>query len=188
MRSNADDHSFAVMSPVAACIQPTQLPVEVPEQKRQQTTPPQPPILHGGSAFPPAHKQLYSYPLCYVINDNSPNAGHSEKLEHKLEDHFTPTPKFKGVSRRSKTHHIHGVSLHYFCNSQDRDLRPLCKDMQMTQMYESCAKFINKDPVLKQANNKRKASNIKNRSLAIRRLKEILTEKVDSSSLTCIES
>ena len=50
------------------------------------------------------------------------------------------------------------------------------------------AKNMNKDLVLIQANNERKASNIKNRSLAIRRLKEILTKKVDWSSVVCIES
>ena len=55
-------------------------------------------------------------------------------------------------------------------------------------MYKSCTKLIRRDPVLKQANNERKAANIENRSLAIRRLKELLTEKVDWSSALCMES
>ena len=60
--------------------------------------------------------------------------------------------------------------------------------MEQAHVYESCTKFIRRDPVLKQANNERKAANVENHSLPIRRLKELLTEKVDWSSALCMES
>ena len=44
------------------------------------------------------------------------------------------------------------------------------------------------DPILKQAQQEEKAPNTRKCSLAIRRLKEILTKKVDWSSVMCVES
>ena len=118
---------------------------------------------------PPIKPQFSKYPLCCITNDNSPNAL-SEELEHELIDHYIPTPKNNGTLKGTRTHDIHDVLLHYFCDSRERDLRSLCNAMQKAHVYTACTKSMSRDPILKQAQQERKASNIENRSFAIKRL------------------
>ena len=93
-----------------------------------------------------------------------------------------------GHQEEEKRPNICVVLLHYLYDSRERDLRSLCNDMQKAHVYESCKKFMNTDPILKQAQQERKASNIENRSFAIKRLQKLLTHKVDWLSVCRVKS
>ena len=86
-------------------------------------------------------------------------------------------------SKEARDHDIHVVLLNYFCDSKGRDLRPLCRAMDKLVMYEKCKSYIYKDPTLKQVHQEGVSSN--NRSLAVARLKELLTERVNLTKIGC---
>ena len=88
---------------------PSRLPTDDPSFVGPSPTLPSPlPTL-------PFEFTLHESPLSCIVTDNSPITP-SEELDLELVDYCIRTPNSNDLRRSSKTHDIHVVLLHYFCD------------------------------------------------------------------------